>query len=264
METSPRGQKKRSSWLGASRLSHIFVNQSGGFLQAIKQFPWFSLFLLSLFSGGIYQIVTRQDSKAYTWFNHSIQHLKTRIQKMTTVSLHKKDKLDESEPSPLTSEPERAVEQTVLNTAPPPDLLAYEEKLTALTQQVAAGQSVIYRLQEDHRTLSKQCEDIHARLVVIEQAAAAREQAEPVQRQTETSDEARDSVDNQQQANHGYSVHAIIQGRAWLNTPGEKIVTVNIGSQLPPFGTVEQIDSDNKLVYFDQGQVIGPSTKDGN
>ena len=62
--------------------------------------------------------------------------------------------------------------------------------------------------------------------------------------------------------NMGYYVKAMIQGRAWLITPGGDTLTIAEGDNLPGYGLIGKIDPARGEVTTSSGKIIGYSSGD--
>lgn len=237
------------------RRSRSFFIQLKVFLERIKYVPWFSLLLILMLGWATYQVATRPHSPAYAWCQKSMQRAEKAVRRVFSAE---RDKKNSTQPT--------AVSEKESPGAPGPtvDFSGHHEKLIALEKHLESMQVTINQLQQTTEALRKDFDSITPRIEDMSQALNAQAQQLPEAPLKEaTTAEAPEDLSGYPEAMEGdYSVHAVIQGRAWLNTPDNKILTVNVGSQLPGFGTVQQIDTDDRLVYFDHGRVIGPSAND--
>lgn len=59
-----------------------------------------------------------------------------------------------------------------------------------------------------------------------------------------------------------YTIQAVIPGRAWLMSSGNKTITVRVGSRIPGYGRVKHIDAHQGVVYLDGDKTIIFSASD--
>ena len=102
----------------------------------------------------------------------------------------------------------------------------FDSRLSALSQNIqdiASKQEQFIKQQEDKKKsiLKKTQQDTHAKPIPI------------------------------------YYVKAVIPGRAWLISQGKSLITVSIGDNLPGYGVIESIDTNQGTIITSSGAIIG-------
>ena len=265
------------------KIHQIFRNRLAGYshvLERIKYFPWFSVLLTLMLGWKGYQLSAKHNASSWTTLKQSIHYIKQRLPQTASKSSepneHARQSFDsvdspqtqilpsQETPSADLASSEEQDAKTPINkkeTEVPEPLdrqtLIIEKRLQAIRAELEQSQSENSSLRKELNEALPQLE--HLRQLLHEKTQQLSE-LERTKNASQTSTEVTSEASESEPKN--YSVYAVIQGRAWLNTPEGKILTIRVGSLLPPFGMVQSIDTENGLVYLDQGYVIGPSEND--
>jgi hypothetical protein len=253
-------------------------------------FPWkklfdriqrihFFTFLLVIFLGAsLYQVIRHSSRPSYATARQWIQPIEKNLQKLFVSDSQKVKNLTHLNPAT----PKSKKTQTISTNQTKID----NTKTLELEKHLASVQNYIEQLNQRLESIQQHRIETTQQLEIVSQAvnkhtqqlSEMNEQMLLSYRNTDIPVKEKSDLSNPNPQNlseisslsdeeedtprYTYSVHAVIPGRAWLNREDGKILTVSIGSQLPNIGTVQAIDYEKNLVYFDSGYLIGPAIGD--
>jgi Tfp pilus assembly protein FimV len=248
------------------------------FLGFLKRIHWFTLLLLLILGWSGYQVVMRSPSK-YPVVQEAIYKIKTWVDSIKQPSVSTLDpQVKENrepkhvaafkaaqpispaaEPIPVRPSKDHALKEDAN------EMKALEKRLVYMENSIKQLNLQMAALQRNARTLDHKVrrfsQSMHTTPKPYAGATPVQTNASPPQTDKTPPADPKPAQPNAKKKEE-YSLHAIIPGRAWLNTPEGKIITVSLGSPLPPHGTVHFIDSEQHIVYCSTGTLIKFSTQD--
>lgn len=158
---------------------------------------------------------------------------------------------------PIVSPPPPAVSQPTIPSAVTDRIQSLEQQTTAnqaaidkLTTQVSDLQNALGNLTTQVTNIGDGVLAINSKLAAIEEAAAQKEERRRL------------LVRRRARPVPVYFVKAMVQGRAWLRTEGGGTITVKVGDNVPGYGVVRIIDTNQGILTLSSGAIIGYSPDD--
>lgn len=247
----------------------------------LKRIHWFTLLLILILGWSGYQMIRRSPAK-YQWVQdgwHQVKQLANTREPSAPVSpavvakpiIVPKKTTDEvaSKSSEIKQVQPNRSPQTVNDLKVNNNIGAIEQRVVHMETSVKQLNLQMAALQRNARALDSQIRRLNQTITMLSSVTV--ESPQPNQRtassEVSSAPSASDKMSSSQpkaktKVESDYTLHAVIPGRAWLNAPEGKIITVSVGSPLPHYGVVQAIDSTQGVVYCNMGATIKFSTQE--
>lgn len=140
-------------------------------------------------------------------------------------------------------------------------IMDLEKNLDTIQHQVNDFSSQMHKIDNQLSDIVRHLQELEAKLKNNSAERSARHHG--VQAVAQSTGNASSSQNVQKSPTTSIeSIHAIIPGRAWLNSQDGQMMSVGLGSYVPDYGVVRLIEPNRGWIQFSSGKVIYLNTKE--